>query len=126
MNEINVIAPYKYHGQWVFEDPRVGLLQEPFVAGADTWLDRVVADIPGINTGLIGSARKAAATGIIRRTSIWKAGYVRRCSNISRRRQKRSMRRSKHGADRVVAPRFTKAAVMEWSARRQGSAAILR
>jgi hypothetical protein len=51
MNEINVIAPYKYHGQWVFDDPRVGLLQEPFVAGADTWLDRVVADIPGAERG---------------------------------------------------------------------------
>jgi hypothetical protein len=40
MNAINVIAPYKYHGQWVFDDPRVGLSQEPFVAGADTWIDR--------------------------------------------------------------------------------------
>jgi len=46
MNEIHVISPYKYHGTWVFDDARVGLLQEPFVAGADTWIDRVVADIP--------------------------------------------------------------------------------
>jgi hypothetical protein len=46
MNAINVIAPYKVHGQWVFDDPRAGLSQEPFVAGADTWIDRVVADIP--------------------------------------------------------------------------------
>jgi hypothetical protein len=45
MNAINVIAPYKHHGMWVFDDPRVGLLQEPFVAGADTMIDRVVADI---------------------------------------------------------------------------------
>jgi hypothetical protein len=22
MNAINVIAPYKHHGQWVFDDPR--------------------------------------------------------------------------------------------------------
>jgi len=42
MNAINVIAPYKYHGQWVFDDPRVGLAQEPFVAGADTWIDHVL------------------------------------------------------------------------------------
>jgi hypothetical protein len=34
MNEINLISPYKHHGMWVFDDPRVGLLQEPFVAGA--------------------------------------------------------------------------------------------
>jgi hypothetical protein len=39
MNAINVIAPYKHHGQRVFDDPS----QEPFVAGADTWIDRVVA-----------------------------------------------------------------------------------
>jgi hypothetical protein len=30
MNTINVIAPYKYHGQWVFDDPRVGLSQRAF------------------------------------------------------------------------------------------------
>jgi hypothetical protein len=28
MNAINVIAPYKHQGQWVFDDPRVGLLQD--------------------------------------------------------------------------------------------------
>jgi hypothetical protein len=42
MNVINVIAPYKHQGMWVFDDPRVGLVQEPFVAGADTIIDRVV------------------------------------------------------------------------------------
>jgi len=46
MNAIHVIAPYKHLGMWVFDDPRVGLVQEPFVAGADTMIDRVVADIP--------------------------------------------------------------------------------
>src|SRR5215467_13787424 len=51
MNAINVIAPYRHHSQWVFDDPRVGLSQEPFVAGADTWIDRVVADIPDAERG---------------------------------------------------------------------------
>ena len=51
MNAINVIAPYKHHGMWVFDDPRVGLVQEPFVAGADTMIDRVVADIPDAERG---------------------------------------------------------------------------
>jgi hypothetical protein len=51
MNAINVIAPYKHHGIWVFDDPRVGLVQEPFVAGADTMIDRVVADIPDAARG---------------------------------------------------------------------------
>jgi hypothetical protein len=50
-NAINVIAPYKYHGMWVFDDARVGLAQEPFVSGADTMIDRVVADIPDADQG---------------------------------------------------------------------------
>ena len=36
---------------WVFDDPRVGLMQEPFVAGADSMIDRVVADIPDAELG---------------------------------------------------------------------------
>ena len=51
MNEITVIAPCKHHGMWVFDDPRVGLVQEPFVAGADAMIDRVVADIPDAEHG---------------------------------------------------------------------------
>lgn len=51
MNAINVISPYKHHGMWVFDDTRVGLVQEPFVSGADTWIDCVVADIPNAENG---------------------------------------------------------------------------
>jgi hypothetical protein len=51
MNVINVIAPYKRYGLWVFDDPRVGLVEEPFVAGADTIIDRAVADIPDAEHG---------------------------------------------------------------------------
>jgi hypothetical protein len=46
MNSLFAIAPYKYEGIWVFDDPRVGLAQEPFVSGADTILDVLTADIP--------------------------------------------------------------------------------
>jgi len=46
VNAIMVIHPYKHDGQWVFDDERVGLFQEPFVAGADLVIDRMVADIP--------------------------------------------------------------------------------
>ncbi len=35
----------------VFDDPRVGLNQEPFVAAADAMIDRVVADIPNAEHG---------------------------------------------------------------------------
>lgn len=51
MNVINVISPYKHLGMWVFDDARVGLAQEPFVAGADTMIDRVVADIADADRG---------------------------------------------------------------------------
>ena len=53
MNSINVIAPYRHHGMWVFDDERVGLSQEPFVAGADTMIDRVVAGIPDAENGFV-------------------------------------------------------------------------
>lgn len=51
MNAINVIAPYRHLGMWVFDDPRVGLEAEPFVGGADTMIDRVVAHIPNAKAG---------------------------------------------------------------------------
>jgi hypothetical protein len=53
MNAINVIAPYKHLGMWVFDDPRVGLVQEPFVAGADTMMDLIAADIPDAEKGFV-------------------------------------------------------------------------
>ncbi len=51
MNTINVIAPYRYHGTWVFDDPRVDLVQEPFISGADTLIDLAVANIGGADRG---------------------------------------------------------------------------
>ena len=53
MNAINVIAPYKWMGMWVFDDARVGLDKEPFVAGADTLIDHIVADIPDAANGFV-------------------------------------------------------------------------
>ena len=46
MNSLGIIAPYKYEGMWVFDDPAVGLQREPFVAGADVIIDRLVESIP--------------------------------------------------------------------------------
>jgi len=45
MNQINVINPYKYHGQWVFDDESKGLDKEPFVAGADTLIDTLTGGL---------------------------------------------------------------------------------
>lgn len=42
MNSIIAIHPYVYEGVWVFDDPAVGLVQEPFVSGADDIIERMV------------------------------------------------------------------------------------
>ncbi len=41
-NSITIIKPYKWQGQWVFDDDRVDLVREPFVAGADTLIDLAI------------------------------------------------------------------------------------
>jgi len=51
MNAIGVIAPYKFEGMWVFDDPAVGLSREPFVAGIDVMIDHLVASIPRAELG---------------------------------------------------------------------------
>jgi hypothetical protein len=53
MNAINVIAPYKYLDMWVFDDARLGLVQEPFVEGADVIIDRVVEGVPNAGSGFL-------------------------------------------------------------------------
>jgi len=45
MNSIFAIAPYKFNDFWVFDDPSVGLTQEPFVSGADEIIDILTEDI---------------------------------------------------------------------------------
>jgi len=50
-NSIQVIAPYKYAGTWVFDDPRVGLEREPFVAGIPEMIDEMVQGIPNAEEG---------------------------------------------------------------------------
>jgi len=44
VNYLNVINPYKYHGQWVFDDETRGLDKEALVSGADTLLDLLTDD----------------------------------------------------------------------------------
>jgi hypothetical protein len=36
---------------WVFDDARVGLVREPFVAGIDQMIDQLVANIPNADKG---------------------------------------------------------------------------
>ena len=52
-NQIMVIAPYWVDdlGAWVFDDPKVGLEQEPFVSGVPEMIDFLVQDIPNAKSG---------------------------------------------------------------------------
>ena len=58
-NSLMVIAPYWYEGTWVFDDPSVDLVKEPFVCGVPEMIDSLVGDIPDARKGfrLIFSAR---------------------------------------------------------------------
>jgi hypothetical protein len=45
MNQINVIHPYQYQGQWVFDDLSVGLDKEAFVGGSDDVCDLLLLKV---------------------------------------------------------------------------------
>ncbi|MEM8639960.1 MAG: DUF6717 family protein [Cyanobacteria bacterium P01_G01_bin.54] len=51
MNSMLVIYPYKLKESWVFDDEQVGLLQEPFVSGADTIISEWVKEMPTARFG---------------------------------------------------------------------------
>jgi uncharacterized protein DUF6717 len=63
VNALFVIAPYKYQGMWVFDDPAVGLSREPFISGIDTMIDKVVANIPNAERGFCAVFSDAAFPG---------------------------------------------------------------
>jgi hypothetical protein len=50
-NAIMIIMPYRYSGTWVFDDDRVGLVREPFVAGVPEMIDTLVSDTPDAENG---------------------------------------------------------------------------
>jgi hypothetical protein len=52
MNSLRVIHPYKEQGTWMFDDPQAGLIREPFVAGADVIIDRMVEGIANAEAGV--------------------------------------------------------------------------
>jgi hypothetical protein len=52
-NSIFVIKPYRWEGMWVFDDPAVGLVREPFVGGADTMIDVATAHLPNAAQGVV-------------------------------------------------------------------------
>ena len=50
-NAMMVIHPYRAHDMWVFDDPAVGLVQEPFVFGVPEMIDEATASIPDAENG---------------------------------------------------------------------------
>jgi hypothetical protein len=52
-NAIHVIHSNQWYGMWVFDDPAVGLVREPFVAGMPEIIDYLVRDIPDAHSGII-------------------------------------------------------------------------
>jgi hypothetical protein len=44
-NAIKVITPYWYSGTWVFDDPAVDLIREPFVSGVPEMINVLVEEI---------------------------------------------------------------------------------
>jgi hypothetical protein len=46
-NSLFVIQPYRWSGMWVFDDPAVGLVKEPFVAGVPEMIEHALRDVPG-------------------------------------------------------------------------------
>ncbi len=49
VNALLVIAPYKYQGAWVFDDPAVGLSREPFIAEIGTMRSSLGCSFRAIN-----------------------------------------------------------------------------
>src|SRR5215207_7613541 len=50
-NAMMMIQPYWNGGTWVFDDDRVGLVREPFVAGVPEMIDHLVREIPDAREG---------------------------------------------------------------------------
>lgn len=50
MNGINIIKPYRYLDMWVFDDELRGIVQEPFINGADSILDIWAKNLSSIST----------------------------------------------------------------------------
>jgi len=50
-DQVFVIEPYRHDNAWVFDDARVGLLCEPFVAGISEMIDRLTTTVPNAVPG---------------------------------------------------------------------------
>jgi len=59
--------PYRKYGTWIFDDPDVGLVREPFVLGIPEMIDVMVINIPNAENGFrmcFGLTRPAKVEGV--------------------------------------------------------------
>ena len=73
MNSLMLIRPYKYEDTWVFDDPAVGLKREPFIAGIDTMIDKVVADVPNAERGFRAIFSASSFPGYALKLEWWRS-----------------------------------------------------
>ncbi len=94
------IRPYRYQNQWVFDDPRVDRVKEPFVMGIPEIIDNAVQHLPNakmdsqcyLMTRVCrprilfspGNLKKPVATGMPANKQECVAGFVRHCIDIAR------------------------------------------
>ncbi len=52
-NSLFVIKPYCWNGTWVFDDPDVGLVKEPFVSGVPAIIEEATKNIPDAQNGFV-------------------------------------------------------------------------
>jgi len=45
------LFPYRHEAAWVFDDPQIGLVKEPFVEGIDRMIDRLTGSIETARSG---------------------------------------------------------------------------
>ncbi|MFM7234365.1 MAG: DUF6717 family protein [Flavobacteriales bacterium] len=53
-NALLVIHPYYHQQSWVFDDEEKGLVKEPFVAGADDFIDYILSKMGKLTSGKKG------------------------------------------------------------------------
>jgi hypothetical protein len=46
-----VIFPYRHNQTWVFDDERMGLVQEPFVSGVPEMIEVLIQEISNVDEG---------------------------------------------------------------------------
>lgn len=116
MNSVFTIKPYYWEGVWVFDDDRVGLVREPFVAGADKMIDVAVErfgiedarngflmvfsanQFPTANVHLDWERAELAGNVYSWAETETEGGFVRPCSCTSRRLHRSCLWRLRRGA----------------------------